>query len=272
MRTKIAFVSTFAALGALLPATAWGQDAPAATAPAEPPAPAAAAPAEAAPAPTPEAAPAPAAEAPAAPAAETVAAADAPAAWPGWIRIDSDGGGLQAWAGATAPLADGIGLAFDLYAFQLLTSSLGEFDIGPAITAGPVTITPMIGAQFDFAQRTFAALVPQLYVVGTIGPIYEELWLQYYNYKAVYDYGANSFLYLRFFADYKINDYIGVGPQIELTQDFTAEEMVSMPVGGNVMFFQAGAGSTFQFFLGYETKDTFADNHAYGRLSFVHNF
>src|SRR5687768_17490017 len=124
MRTKIAFISSLVALGALLPAAAWGQDAPAAPAPAPPPTPApAAAPAEAAPAaaaPAPEAAPAPApaeasAEAAAAPAAEVAAAADGPAPMPGWIRIDSDAGGLQLWGGATYPLADGIGLAFDMY-------------------------------------------------------------------------------------------------------------------------------------------------------------
>ena len=191
------------------------------------------------------------------------------------MRIDSDGGGLQLWGGATAPLADGVGLAFDMY---VNSGALGEFDIGPAITAGPFTVTPMIGAQFDWGARTFAALVPQLYVTGGPAPIYSELWLQYYNYNSVYKYrekvnaAATDILYLRLFVDYKISDYVGVGPQLELTQDFTAKEMTSMPIGANVFFFQAGAGSTLQAFLGYETKDTFNDNHLYGRLSFVHNF
>jgi hypothetical protein len=258
MRTKIALITSLAALGALLPASAFAQDA------AAPAAPAAEAPAPA-PAPAPEAAPAPAAE----------AAPAAPAAWPGWFRLDSDAAGLQLWAGATAPLADGIGLAFDAY---VNSGTLGEFDIGPAIAVSSLTLTPMIGVQFDWSKRTFAALVPQLYLTGSIGPIYEELWVQYYNYKSVYDYTgkqnplATSYLYVRAFVDYKINDYIGVGPQLELTQDFEAKEMTSMPVGANVFFFQAGAGSTFQAFLGYETKKTFGDNHLAGRLSFVHNF
>lgn len=267
MRTKIALMSSLAAIGALLPCAALAQEAPAAAAATETPVAAPAAP----PAPV-DATPAPEA----APATEAVAAqAAAPAAWPGWIRIDSDAGALQLWAGATAPLADGIGLAFDMY---VNSGFLGEFDIGPAITAGPFIVTPMIGAQFDWSARTFAALVPQLYVTGGPAPIYSELWVQYYNYNTVYKYrekinaAASNFLYLRLFVDYKISDYIGVGPQLELTQDFTASEMVSMPIGANVFFFQAGANSTLQAFLGYETKDTFGDNHLAGRLSYVHNF
>jgi hypothetical protein len=199
---------------------------------------------------------------------------EAPAAWPGWVRVDYDGGGIQLWGGATAPLTDGIGLAFDAY----LAGALGEFDIGPAITLGDFVLTPMIGAQFNFVARTYAALVPQLYLTGGPAPIYSELWLQYYNYNTVHKYrdkvdaAADDFLYLRLFVDYKISDYVGVGPQFELTQDFTAKEMTSMPIGANVFFFQAGAASTFQAFLGYETKKTFNDNHLAGRLSYVHNF
>lgn len=266
MRTKIALLTSFAALCAL-PAAAWAQDTvPAAEAPAAPPSPPAA-----------PAAPAPADAAPAvvaAPAPEVAPAEAGPTAWPGWVRVDYDAGGIQLWGGATAPLADGIGLAFDAY----LAGSLGEFDIGPALTVGDFTLTPMIGAQMDLPSRTFAALVPQFYVTGGPSPIYTELWLQYYNYNTVYKYrekvnaAASNFLYLRLFVDYKINDYVGVGPQLELTQDFTAGEMVSMPVGANVFFFQAGAASTFQAFLGYETKDTYGDNHLAGRLSYVHNF
>lgn len=271
MRTKIVLLSSLAALAALVPTAALAQDAaPAATAPAAPPTPAAAPAGD-----PPPAVPAavPAGEASAAPPA---APAAGPTAWPGWMRLDSDGGGVQLWAGSTAPLADGIGLAFDAYVFQG-AASYGEFDIGPAITVGTLTLTPMLGAQFDWSNRTFAALVPQLYLTGPAGPIYEELWLQYYNYKAVYDYtgkigGANSFLYMRAFVDYKISDFVGVGPQLELTNDFEAKELVSMPVGANVFFFQAGANSTFQAFLGYETKKTFSDHHAAGRLSYVHNF
>ena len=266
MRTKIALISSLAALGVLVPCAAWAED-PAAAAPAAPPTPG-----------EPAAQPvAPAVESPpaAAPEAAPPAAPAGPAPWPGWMRIDHDGGALQLWGGATAPLADGIGLAFDIY---VNSGFLGEFDIGPAIAVGPLTLTPMIGAQFDWSNKTFAALVPQLYLTGSAGPIYEELWLQYYNYKTVYDYtgkhgGADSIFYMRAFVDYKISDYVGVGPQLELTHDFETKSMYSMPVGANVFFFQAGANSTLQAFIGYETKKDNFNGHALaGRLSYVHNF
>lgn len=273
MRTKIALLSSLAALSGLVPAAALAQDmAPAAEAPAPPPPPAPAAAespqssAEASPpqSPAPSAEPAPA----------------APAAWPGWIRVDHDAGGLQVWGGATAPLADGIGLAFDMY----VTGSLGEFDIGPAFAVSTLTLTPMIGAQFDWADRTFAALVPQLYLTGPLADdkLYNELWIQYYNYKLVRDTGLDTFLYVREFIDYKISDNVGIGPQIELTQNFTQGKITSLPVGGNVML-NMGLNSTLFAFLGYETNKnsntypnadmTGTEKHnVAGRLTFVHNF
>jgi hypothetical protein len=296
MRTKIAFVSTLAALGALLPAAAWGQDAPAATAPAEPPAPAAP---EAAPAPAAEAAPAPAAEAapadaPAAPAAEVAAAADGPTPWPGWIRIDSDAGALQLWGGGTAPLTDGVGLAFDMY---VNSAWAGEFDIGPAITAGPLTLTPMIGLQVDWAQRKALALVPQFYAVGSLGPIYTELWFQYYLNTVFQDDPdpmlgppvAND-IFVRLIADYKISDYVAAGLELDLNHNSENvnlegedDRIKSLAIGPNVMLSNVGAGGVFMGFLGYETKPFYGDgglppadedsaNHLTGRLTFIKNF
>jgi hypothetical protein len=279
MRTKIALMTSLAALGALIPAPALAQDAaapaPAAAAPATPPAPEApAASAEA----SPPASPAPSAE----------PAPAAPAAWPGWIRADHDGGGLQLWGGATAPLADGIGLAYDMYV-NFGGPALGEFDIGPAITVSTLTLTPMIGVQFNWNDRTFASLVPQLYLTGPLadGKLYNELWIQYYNYKLVRDTGIDTYLYVREFLDYKISDNVGVGPEIELTQNFTQSKMTSLPVGANVML-NMGLNSTFFAFLGYETNKnsntypsgddgmgnpTGTEKHnVAGRLTFVHNF
>jgi hypothetical protein len=276
MRTKIVLLSSLAALAALVPTAALAQDAaPAATAPAAPPTPAAPAPAAAE-------SPQSAAEAspPAAPAPSVEPAPAAPAAWPGWIRADHDGGGLQLWGGATAPLADGIGLAFDMY---VNSGTFGEFDIGPAIAVSTLTLTPMIGAQFNWADRTFAALVPQLYLTGPLADnkLYNELWVQYYNYKLVRDTGLDTFLYVREFIDYKLSDNVGLGPQIELTQNFTQSKLTSLPIGGNVML-NMGLNSTFFFFLGYETnknsntytnEDGSTEKHnVAGRLTFVHNF
>ncbi len=266
MRTQIALMTTLGALCAL-PGAALAQDVAAPVAPAG----------ETTPVAAPATPPAPAGESagvvanpePAStPATESAAAGPTP--MPGWIRIDSDLGGLQLWGGGTYPIADGIGLAFDLYALQAGGgASLGELDLGPAITAGPVTITPMIGLQVDWTAHKAASLVPQLYVTGGTGPIYGELWLQYYMNKT-FD-GASNQLYGRLFADFKANDFIAFGPELDLIHDSEAD-LASLAVGPNVMLSNVGPGGSFIAFLGYETKDTFGDNHVAGRLTYVKNF
>lgn len=266
MRTKIALLTSLVAAGAFLPCTAWAADeAPAATEPAPAPTPTETAPAEATPA-------------------ATVEAPDAgPTPMPGWIRIDSDwGGAIQLWGGGTMPLTDSVGLAFDMY----LTPTLGELDLGPAIAAGPVIITPMLGLQVDWALHRAVALVPQLYVTGGTGPIYGELWLQYYMKKMfapepLKD-GTSNELYARLFVDYKLNDYVAVGPELDLASLSEADpSLVSLAIGPNVMLSNVGVSSTFMVFLGYETKKSFTDdptnpdagpNHLAGRFTFIHNF
>jgi hypothetical protein len=282
MRTKIALITSLAALGALIPATALAQEAvPPAPAGATASAPPAATPATvetatSAPAGTPE--PAPSAPAPAGP---------TPA--PGWMRVDSDFFGLQIWGGGTLPLVDGVGLAMDIYTNAFLPASgagglpsadsFGEFDIGPAITAGPLTLTPMIGLQMDFTARKAAALVPQFYATGSLGPMYTEFWFQFYDYK-MFD-GASNQINLRLFSDYKISDYIAVGPEIDLNYDTVGfannkgdvKKVYNLPIGPNVMFSNLGLNSTLMAFVGYETGDPTAQkNHLAGRLTYVHNF
>jgi hypothetical protein len=250
-------------------ASAWAQDpAPAEPAPAEP------APAEAAP---PEPAPAaPAASEPVAQA-EPAAPAEEESFPPAWFRIDSDFGGLQLWAGATHALGDGIGLATDIY---VNSGTLGEFDIGPAITAGPLTITPMLGIQFDWALKKAAAFVPQLYITGGPDPIYLEIWVQNYLYT-LFDYPSEAevavnTLYFRLFVDYKVGKYFAIGPQAEplLALSGDGDTLISLPVGGNIMFTNYGAGNSLFFFLGVETQDAgkVDDAALTGRLTFVKNF
>jgi len=283
MRTKIALITSIAALGAVLPGAAWAQDA---AAPAAAPAPVAAAPAEATPA-GPQSAPAAPAEAAPPPAA---AAPAGPAPAPGWMRIDSDFFGLQMWGGGTLPLVDGVGLAMDIYAFQGVSfdatagvggiSSYGEYDIGPAITAGPLTLTPMIGMQFNYVARHAAALVPQFYVTGSLGPMYTEFWFQFYDYKMFKDY-ANNQINMRLFSDYKISDYVAVGPEIDLNYDSGGllnadgknKKVYNLPIGPNFMFSNLGLNSSLLAFVGYETGDpTGLKHHLAGRLTYVHNF
>jgi hypothetical protein len=291
MRTKIALITSLAALGVLVPAAAMAQDAaPAAPAAAAPAAPAAEAPPAGSPPASPETAPAAAPEpAPVTPAGPTPA--------PGWMRLDSDFFGLQVWGGGTLPIVDGVGLAMDIYLLQLgsavtdptgtipgavgvLNNSYGEFDIGPAITAGPFTVTPMIGLQMNYSLRRAAALVPQLYVTGGPSPIYAEFWFQFYDYKAFKDLPTNQ-INMRLFADYKFSDYVAVGPEVDLNWDSVGlpnkdgkiKKVYNLPVGANFMFSNLGLNSTLMAFAGYETGDpTGQDNHLTGRLTYIHNF
>jgi len=223
-----------------------------------------------------------------------VQAQDAPAAAPveeetyppAWFRIDSDLGGLQLWAGATHPLSETVGLATDIY---VNSGTLGEFDIGPAFTAGSLIITPMVGLQFDWGQKKAAALVPQLYVVGGPDPIYAELWIQNYLYT-IFDYPsadtvATDTLYFRLFVDYKLGKYLAIGPQVEATLAVSGdpeETVTSLPIGASIMLSNYGVGNTLLAFLGYETKeparqidvggDEPEDHGLVGRLTFVKNF
>jgi hypothetical protein len=255
--------------------------------------------------------PGPATPPPVAPASEPVAAtpaAEAPAATPpapeetfpaAWTRIDSDFVGLQLWAGATHMLSDTLGIATDVYLnapiFSLAgASTFGEFDIGPAITAGKFTITPMIGGQWDLWNHRMNSLVPQLYVTGGGGdPVYMELWVQNYENEVFSKtYGTNN-LYFRYFIDFTLGKYMAVGPEAELllglnkngkqpgayasdlghvSNSGKANTLVSLPVGLNFNFTNYGKNNTLMIFAGYETTKTPTDHHLAGRLTFIHNF
>jgi hypothetical protein len=265
-----------------------GTPAPATPPPAAPPPAATPAPAAPPPAAAPEAPPPAAEPTPAAPA--EAAAAPAPAeeeeTFPAaWFRIDSDIGGVQLWAGATHMLSDTVGIASDIYVLQNAFGSFGEFDIGPAFIAGGFTITPMLGLQVNWSAYELAALVPQLYVVGGTDQLYMELWLQNYAYT-VFDKsgtsqsGGTNYIYARFFIDYKMGKYFGIGPEVELTYGLNdlavnavnGEKLISLPVGLNLMLSSYGKNNTLFLFGGWETQDTFNDEHVAGRLTFVHNF
>jgi hypothetical protein len=223
--------------------------------------------------------PAPA-EPPPAPAAEE-------ATIPAWFRVDSDLGTLQLWAGATHPLVEGVGLATDIYVLDGGgVDPLGEFDIGPAITAGPFTLTPMLGYQVNWGLKRSQALVPQLYFTGGPDPIYMELWAQFYL-NSVFNDGASNDLYTRLFINYKVSNYFQIGPEIEPTifLNDTGETHESglggFVVGGDVLLSNYGKGSSIQLFLGYETKKSArltpegeddATSGLAGRFTFVHNF
>lgn len=286
MRTTLlaTHVTLLSCAVALLAANAQAQDAAPPAAP-----PAAAEPMPAAP---PPAAPPAAAEPPAAPPMEAAPPPPAPpaeeATIPAWFRVDSDGSSVQLWAGATHPLGEGIGLASDIY----VLGTLGEFDLGPAITAGPFTLTPMLGYQVNWSEKRSQALVPQLYFTGGPDPIYMEFWFQAYM-NSVFMKDTNNDIYMRLFVNYKVSDFFQIGPEIEPTiflntaGDTREKGLGSMVVGGDILLSNYGKASSIQLFLGYETKKSNrvipSDDPALpdggdptsglaGRFTFVHNF
>lgn len=271
-------VTLLSCAAALLATNAFAQEpVPAAPPPAAPVAEPAPTPPPAAPAPeaatagTP-AAPgaAPEAATPPAPPEETFPAA--------WTRIDYDtyGAGLQLWAGATHALTDMVGIATDIY----VTPTLGELDVGPAFTLGPVVLTPMIGMQADWINKKAAAIVPQLYLTGGPDPIYFELWFQNYNYAAFKYTAFNkaNYGYFRLFVDVKLNKYFAVGPEAEMTVAFNDnaklgdESITYLPIGANVMLTNYGKNNTLIVFAGYDASKNGPAADFTGRLTFIHNF
>ncbi len=311
LASQIWNVALVATIG--LPSLAAAQDAAPAPAPATTPAPAAAAATPVAPAAAvPVAAPPPAAP----PAANTNAegkeefvhhgspipppAAEVPKPIPSYFRIDHDYMfGLQFWAGATYPLSDTVGLAVDIYMPEVAAPNVsttpyaywGEFDIGPALTLGPVTLTPMAGIAFDWAAKRAVALnAPQLYTILNLDKFYFESWIWTVLYSPFKDKVWNDYFHTRNWFLYKVSGAVAVGPQFEYMyylKDFTTTDdagvttvvnpkgTAAMPLGAHVEL-AFGTGNSVGMFLGYEldkdVRTRNGGNAAQGRLTFVHNF
>jgi hypothetical protein len=230
--------------------------------------------------------PAPTAAAPATPPAEAPPAS--------YFRIDHDYQyGLQLWAGATHALGEGIGLATDIYIAEVeggvykgaTYSWYGEFDIGPAFTFGPLSVTPMVGIGFDWGAK-HANLIngPQLYTILNTDKIYVESWIWTLLYSPFKEAPSPDIFHTRDWILYKLSGTIAVGPQLELWYNLKSKTindtpyksgLTSMPFGGHVDI-GYGTGNTLGIFLGYETnkdgREARGGNAAVGRFTFVHNF
>jgi len=195
----------------------------------------------------------------------------------GWFRIDSDFGNLQLWAGATHPLSDSIGLASDIY----VVGTVGEFDLGITIAAGPALFTPMIGIGFDWGQQKALFLAaPQLFTIVDTGGIYFESWIQLFLYD-VFTSGVTDYLHLRKILLYEASDVVALGVEADFNiavgnappnADMTDEQtLLWLPIGGHVKL-NYGEASTLQLFLGYDVvgDDARLDGHNLaGRFTFV---
>ncbi|WP_438010207.1 hypothetical protein WME89_17080 [Sorangium sp. So ce321] len=206
-----------------------------------------------------------------------------------WFRFDADNLGLQLWAGAAHQLGP-ISLSSDIYITPLLGTA--EFDIGPAFTAGPVTINPMIGFAFNFQTQQPAALVaPQLFTYIDVKPVYFESWILG-SFSSMFNESIQNYFYSRDFLLFYPTDDFGIGPHLELTID--ANEVVtavddpttvgvdegvvddtglsSLQLGG-VIGLNYGTGNKLLLYLGYETqKESQLNDKLAGRFTFIHNF
>lgn len=211
-----------------------------------------------------------------------------------YFRIDHDYAfGLQLWAGATHPLGEGIGLATDIYIAEVEAggykaqggtvpySWYGEFDIGPAFTFGPLSLTPMVGIGFDWGAKHVNAINgPQLYTILNTDKIYVESWIWTLLYSPFKEQPLDNYFHTRDWILYKLSGTVALGPQIELwtnLQDKISAHkgVTSLPIGGHVDL-AYGTGNTLGVFLGYEAnkygRESRGGNAAVGRLTFVHNF
>jgi hypothetical protein len=212
-----------------------------------------------------------------------------------YFRFDQDYMfGTQLWAGATYPLIDGLGISADIYVpenypglsvdqtgtAKLSNSWWGEFDIGPSLTLGPLTVTPMAGIAFDWAAKKAIAInAPQLYTVINFNKIYFESWWWTVLYSPLHNPVYSNYFHTRNWVLYKISKVISAGPQMELmynlnTQGYGIKGLTAAPLGGHVEL-AFGTGNSLGLFLGYEMSRqirTLNGSAADGRLTFVHNF
>jgi len=229
---------------------------------------------------------------PAAPA-ETAAATPPEPPPPGYFRIEDDYlSGLQIYAGVTYPIQGSISLATGIYLAENYPSLSGggtnttptiaqswwsEFDIGPSITLGPLSLTLEGGIAFDFAaKRAIALNAPQLYTTLDIDKIHFESWLWTILYSP-FDTPNNDYVHTRNWLLYKLSGPFALGPELDfnvnLNGKYGKSGLVSLPIGGKVdLTFGA---NTIALFVGYQTdKDSRGPGNqaAVGRFGLIHNF
>lgn len=190
----------------------------------------------------------------------------------GWFRVDSDRYGLQFWAGADYTLG-GIDLATDIY----LIGSTAILDVGPKLSFDDLEVVPMAGFVFNFAAYELSALLaPQLYIYYT-GPVYFESWVQFGLTTPFVD-NSQNFLYTRNFALYEVNDWLQIGPQLEMQialnesiEGLDDGGLQQMPLGVRLNL-AYGKNTTLGLFFGYETQETINDQHLTGRFTYIHTW
>lgn len=189
---------------------------------------------------------------------------------PGWFRFDLDSFGPQVWFGATHKLGS-LAIASDVYLYD----TFAELDLGVALTFGNLTLTPMVGVEFDFATYDVSSLIaPQLFTTFIQGQWYFDSWIQVFFDSPFVD-DAQALFYFRAFLVYKLTENFGIGPQVETSflinesADGAGDDgLSSLPLGAqlNVGY---GKNSTLGIFLGYDTQYEGENTGITGRFTFI---
>ncbi len=211
---------------------------------------------------------------------------------PGFLRMEHDYlSGLQAFVYTTYPLTGPWGVAAGIYVAETYPSiSLGdasshpslrqswwsEFDLGPSVTLGPLSISLESGIVFDWAAKRAAALnAPQLYLTFDLKPLYFESWVWTILYSP-FDTPANDYIHNRNWLLYRFSSVVALGPELEfnvnLNEKYGKGGLVSLPVGGRLEL-AFSASSSLALFVGYQTKAEGRgpeDQAAVGRFGLVH--
>jgi len=190
-------------------------------------------------------------------------------------------------------VGEGIGLSSDIYIAEgapglyngAVNSWYGEFDLGPAFTFGPLSLTPMAGIAFDWGAKHVTALnAPQLYTILNTDKIYIESWLWTLLYSPFKEQAAPNQIHTRDWILYKLSGTLSIGPQFELWANlkhksimgvYNKAGLTAMPIGGHIEI-AYGTGNSLGLFVGYDAnkdgRDARGGNAAVGRFTFVHNF
>ncbi len=177
----------------------------------------------------------------------------------GWFRLDLDRHGIQPWVGAAYALGESADLTADVY----LRDTSGRFDLGLAFYFGPLSINPAAGLVFDFHPdilRPTALVIPQLFTILEIGPVYFESWIQiFFQDMWAKDYApARDYFYTRNFLLIIISRQVAIGPQVEVDTTFNnsgGDLLASLPFGGRINL-GFGEANVLGLFLAYEFEDT----------------
>jgi hypothetical protein len=182
----------------------------------------------------------------------------------GWFRVDTDALSTQLWFGATHP-AGPIDIASNIY----VVGSFAELDVGVTVELGPLSLTPMVGAGFDFAESALTTLVaPQLFTILDLPSVYAESWMQLFLSSPLAS-GGEDLGYLRAFALYKLHEWVALGPQAEVSYQFgEMSGVTSLPIGGQVGV-GYGKNNTLGIFLGYDPKAPSESDRIAGRFTFI---